>query len=107
MGFSSNTPNIPSSPAFANLLFTNSLPPSVAKDVEILPRTTIVASQVGNSFFGQSLANNHFVGRMVVLPSISIQEKRSHDEKKRDRIRGVIVTKTDESSDTSDRPKDQ
>jgi hypothetical protein len=97
-------------PATANLA-TGHMPQSMAKDVEMLPRTMFVAAHIGqstlgpSSFFGQLNIYRYTVSRLFLFPTET--QKLDHDQKKRrEFIRGVIVTKTETSNDTSDKPKD-
>ncbi len=105
-------PPLVTTPAAANIpLATGRMPPSMAKDVEMLPRTMQVAANIGQStlnptsFFGQLNVNRYTVARMFLFATEP--QKLDHDQKKRrEFIRGVIVTKTDTSNDTSDKPKE-
>jgi hypothetical protein len=88
-----------------------SMPASMVHGMEMLPRAMQVAAQIGQStlnpvsFFSQLNVNRYSVSRMFFF---SIEPQRlDHDQKKRrEFIRGVIVTKTDTSNDTSDKPKE-
>ncbi len=81
-----------------------------AKDVEMLPRTTLVAQQIGaqectpSSFF-RDLKRGITVSRL--LPFYESKQKLDKEKRRNDFIRGIIVTKPEAASDTSDKPKDR
>lgn len=109
MGFNLGGQPTPITPVVANIpLVMGQMSQSMARDAEMLPRTMQVALQVGlipTSFFRQIEVNRHTISRM--LPFSSEPQKLDHDEKKRKEIiRGVIVTKTETSNDSHDKPKD-
>ena len=82
----------------------------VAKDAEMLPRTSLVAQQIGaqeftpSSFF-RDLKRGITISRL--LPFSESKQKLDKEKRRGDFIRGIIVTKPESASDTSDKPKDR
>jgi hypothetical protein len=107
MEFSFIPPVIPTAPVVANIPFiSGAIPQSTQKNVSML-----VAAQIGqatlnpSSFFSQIQTNRYFVSRLFLAP-VEPQKLDFDQKKRREFIRGVIVTKTDTSNDTSEKRKE-